>query len=62
MGAGNLLGFLVHGVLLADGAVLLELETVGVVALIFEAVVIPVLAFRTFKRDLHSRGFGSHAK
>lgn len=49
------------GVLLADGAVLLELETVGVVALIFEAVVISVLAFRTFERDLHSRRFGSHA-
>ena len=51
-----------NGVLLADGAVLLELETIGIVALVFEAVVIPVFAFRTFKRDLHSRGFGSHAK
>ena len=59
---GLLLRFLMHGVLLADGAVLLELETIGIVALIFEAVVIPVFAFRAFKRDLHSRGFGSHAK
>ena len=50
------------GVLLADGAVLFELKTIGIVALILEAVVISVLAFRTFKRDLHSRRFGSHAK
>ena len=62
MGAGNLLGFLMDGVLLADGAILLELQTIGIVALILEAVVVPVFAFRAFERDLHSRGFGSHAK
>ena len=50
------------GVLFADGAVLLELQTIGIVALILEAVVVPVFAFRAFERDLHSRGFGSHAK
>ena len=49
-------------VLLADGAVLFQLETVGVVALIFEAVVIAVLALRALERYLHSRGFGSHRK
>lgn len=49
-----------HRVLFARRAVLLQLETIGIVALIFEAVVITVLALRALERDLHSRGFGSH--
>ena len=50
-----------HRVLSARGAVFFQLETVGIVAFIFEAVVVAVLAFRTLERDLHSRRFGSHS-
>ena len=49
-----------HGVLFANGTVFLQLQTVGIVAFIFKAVVISVLAFGTFKRDFHSRGLGCH--
>ena len=49
-----------HRVLLAGGAVLLQLETVGIVALVFEAVIIAVFAFRALERDLHPCGLGSH--
>lgn len=56
----GLLGFFVHRVLLARRAVFLQLETVRIVALVFEAVIITVLALRALERDLHSRGFGSH--
>ena len=56
----GLLGLFVHRVLLASGAVLLQLKTIGIVALILEAVVIAVFALRTLESDLHSRGFRSH--
>ena len=49
-----------HGVLFANRTVFLQLQTVGIVAFIFKAVVISVLAFGTFKRDFHSRGLGCH--
>ena len=42
-------------VLFADGTILFELETVGIVALIFETVGIAVLALRALERDLRSR-------
>ena len=51
-----------HRVFFADGAVLFEFETVGVVALVFEAIVVAVFALGAFKRDLHSRGFDSHCE
>ena len=56
----GLLGLFVHRVLLASGAVLLQLKTIGIVALILEAVVIAVFALRALERYFHSRGFGSH--
>ena len=46
--------------LFADGAVFFEFETVGIVALVFEAIVVAVFAHGAFERDLHSRGFNSH--
>ena len=51
-----------YRVLLAGGAVLLQLKTIGIVALILEAVVIAVFALRALERYFHSRGFGSHRK
>ena len=56
----GLLGLFVHRVLLASGAVLLQLKTIGIVALILEAVVIAVFALRALERYFHSRGFGCH--
>ena len=56
----RLLGFFVCRVLFADGAVLLDFKTIGIVALILEAVVISVLALGAFERDLHSRRFRCH--
>ena len=47
-------------VLLADRAIFFEFETVGIVTLVFEAIVIAVFALGALKRDLHSRGFDSH--
>ena len=49
-----------HGMLFADRAIFVEFETVGVVALILETIVISVLALGALERDLHSRRFGSH--
>ena len=49
-----------HRVLFARGAILFQLKTIGIVALIFEAVIITVLALRALERNLHSRRFGSH--
>ena len=49
-----------NGVLLAGGTVLFELQTVGIVALILEAVVISVFALRAFECNLHSCRFNSH--
>jgi hypothetical protein len=48
------------GVLFAYGAIFFEFETVGIVALIFETVVVSVLALGALERNLHSRRFGSH--
>lgn len=57
----RLLGFLVLGVFLADRAILVKFKTIGIVALVLKAVVVSVFAFRTLKRNLHSRRFRSHA-
>ena len=48
--------------LFANGAVFFKLQTIGIVALIFKAVVIAVMALRAFEGDFHSRRFGSHVK
>lgn len=50
-----------RGVLFADRAVFFQLETVGVVTLVLEAVVIPVLALGTLERNFHSGGFRCHS-
>ena len=50
------------GVLFAGRAILLEFKTIGIVALILEAVVIPVFALGALKGDLQSRGFDCHGK
>ena len=49
-----------NGMFLADGAILLELETIGIVALVLEAIIISVFALRALERDLHPRRFDSH--
>lgn len=49
-----LLGFLVFGVLFAEGAVLGDGKPVGVVALILVAVIVPALAFGALERNLSS--------
>ena len=56
----RLLGFLMNGVLLAGRTILLEFETIGIVPLILEAIVVSVLALGALKRHLESRGFDSH--
>lgn len=58
----GLLGFLMNGVLFADRAILFQFQTVGIVALILETVVIAVLALGTLERNFSSRRFGSHFK
>lgn len=49
-----------NGVLLAGRTILLEFETIGIVPLILEAIVVSVLALGALKRHLESRGFDSH--
>ena len=56
----GLLRLFVDRVLFARGAVFFQLDAVGIVALILEAVVIAVFALRALERYLHSRGFGCH--
>ena len=55
-----LLGLFMHRVLFASGAIFFQLKTVGIVALVLEAVVIAVFALGALERYFHSRGFGSH--
>ena len=50
------------GMFFAGGAVLLEFETVGIVSLILEAVVIAVFAFRTLERNFEPCGFNCHGE
>lgn len=47
----NLLRFFVRSVFFAHGAVFLQLQTVGIVPLVFEAVIISVFAHGTLERD-----------
>ena len=50
------------GMFFASGAILLELEAIGIVSLILEAVVIAVFAFRALEGDFETRGFNSHGE
>ena len=50
------------GMFFAGGAVLLDFETVRVVSLILEAVIIAVFAFRTLEGNFESRGFNGHCE
>ncbi len=49
-----------HGVLFADGTVLFQFETIGIVPFVFKAVVIAIFTFRALERNFQSRGFRSH--
>ena len=46
-----------QGVLTAETAILVELETIGIVLLILEGIVVPLLAFGAGKCDLYAHGF-----
>lgn len=48
------------GGLFAERAVLFENETIGIVLLVFIAVVVSLLTLGAFERNLHSRCFSSH--
>ena len=50
------------GMFFASGAILLEFETIGIVSLILEAVIVAVFAFRTLECDFEPRGFNSHCE
>jgi hypothetical protein len=50
----NLLGFRMQGVLLAERAILAELELVGRVLLVLEGIVVSLLALIASERDLDS--------
>ena len=50
------------GMFFAGRTVLLEFETIGIVSLVLEAVVVAILALGALKRDLESRGFNSHGE
>jgi hypothetical protein len=52
-----LLGFPVQGVLTAETAILVELKTIGIVLLVLEGIVVPLLAFGAGKCDLYAHGF-----
>lgn len=45
------------GVLTAETAILVELETIGIVLLVLEGIVVPLLAFGAGKCDLYAHGF-----
>ena len=49
-----LLRLTVHGLLLAESAILFQFDTVGVVFLVLHGVVVSLLAFVASERDLHS--------
>ena len=53
-GATSLLGLVVSGVLSAESAVLLHLETVGVILLVLHGVVVSLLALRASQSDFHA--------
>jgi hypothetical protein len=46
-----------QGVLTAETAILVELKTIGVVLLVLERIVVPLLAFGAGKCDLYAHGF-----
>ena len=45
------------GVLTAETAILVELETIGIVLLVLERIVVSLLAFCAGKCDLYAHGF-----
>ena len=50
----SLLGLVVSGVLSAESAVLLHLETVGVILLVLHGIVVSLLALRASQSDFHA--------
>ena len=50
------------GVLLAERAVFGKNQSIRIVLLVLNTVVVSMLAFRTFKRDFRSSGFNCHNK
>ena len=50
----RLLGFLVAGVLLAEAAILVHFETIGIVLLVLHGVVIALLALRAGQAHLNA--------
>ena len=50
----SLLGLVVNGVLLAESAILLHLETVGVILLVLHSVVVSLLALGASQSDFHA--------
>ena len=56
----GLFRFFMLGVFLAERAVFVQSQSVGIVLLILNTVVISVFAFRAFKRDFGSCRFGCH--
>ena len=58
----GLFGFFVFRVLLAERAIFAHYQSVGIVLFVLDAVIVSMLAFRTFKRDFRSSGFGCHTK
>ena len=56
----GLFRFFMLGVFLAERAVFVQSQSVGIVLLILNTVVISVFAFRAFKRDFGSCRFGRH--
>ena len=57
---GELFGFFVIRVLSALGAVLGKYESIRIVLLVLDAVVVSALAFGAFKRNFGSCRFGCH--
>ena len=58
----GLFGFFVFRVLLAERAIFAHYQSVRIVLFVLDAVIVSMLAFRTFKRDFRSSGFGCHTK
>jgi hypothetical protein len=46
----------VQGVFTAETAILIELKTIGIVLLVLEGIVVPLLAFGAGKCDLYAHG------
>ncbi len=61
-GARALFGLFVFRVLLTERTVFVHNESVGIVLLVFNTVVVSMLAFRAFKRNFRSSGFNCHNK